>query len=61
MGKHSGRGYQPERFCDPGLCDCCQYIGAGDFICDVCMEVVVSDWELTANYLMCKGEDYESV
>lgn len=22
------------RMCDPGMCDCCQYIGEGDFICD---------------------------
>ena len=23
-----------KRFCDPGVCDCCQYIGEGDFLCD---------------------------
>ena len=46
----------PHRFCDPGVCDCCLYIGEGDFLCDKHMEIVVSDWEPTENYLMCNKE-----
>ena len=39
------------------MCDCCQYIGEGDFLCDKYMEIVVSDWTPTENYLMCRKED----
>lgn len=41
-------------FCDPAVCDCCQYIGEGDFVCDKYLEIVVSDWEPTEEYMMCK-------
>ena len=37
-------------FCDPGMCDSCQYIGDGDFICDAHPEgpvMVVEDWQTT--------------
>jgi hypothetical protein len=44
-----------KKFCDPGVCDCCQYIGEGDFLCDKHMEIVVSDWTPTENYLMCQN------
>ena len=47
----------PKRFCDPAVCDCCQYIGEGDFLCDKHMEIVVSDWEPTENYLMCQSQN----
>lgn len=37
-------------FCDPGMCDSCQYIGEGDFIC-ACRDdgpvLVVEDWQST--------------
>ena len=47
------------RMCDPGMCDHCQYIGEGDFICDRDFSdpegvLVVSDWEPTENYMRCK-------
>lgn len=42
------------RFCDPGACDCCQYIGDGDFLCDKHQTIVVSDWEPTDDYMICK-------
>ncbi len=49
------------RMCDPGMCDNCQYLGAGDFACDnprVCrggeMVIVVSGWESTKDYMICK-------
>ena len=55
--KRNGRNKvpKPKKFCDPGVCDCCQYIGEGDFLCDKHMEIVVSDWEPTEKYLMCHG------
>ena len=46
-----------KKFCDPGVCDCCQYIGEGDFLCDKHMEIVVSDWTPTENYLMCQNRN----
>ena len=24
---------KPRKFCDPDVCNCCQYIGEGDFLC----------------------------
>ncbi len=47
----------PKKFCDPGVCDCCQYIGEGDFLCDKHMEIVVSDWAPTEYYLMCQNRN----
>ena len=47
------------RMCDPGMCDNCQYVGEGDFICDNAPEgpvLVVEDWEPNENYLRCKHE-----
>ena len=41
------------KMCDPAVCDCCQYICEGDFLCDRYMEIVVSDWEPTKYYLLC--------
>lgn len=43
------------RFCDPGACHCCQYIGDGDFLCDEHQTIVVSDWEPTEDYMCCKN------
>ena len=43
-----------EVFCDPGVCDNCQYICEGDFLCDEFEEIVISDWKPTANYMMCR-------
>ena len=51
------RNSEPKKFCDPSVCDCCQYVGEGDFLCDKHMEIVVSDWEQTENYLMCEGSN----
>lgn len=42
------------RFCDPGACHCCVYLGDGDFLCDEHLEIVVSDWEPTEEYMICK-------
>jgi len=43
-------------FCDPGMCDSCQYIGEGDFMCD-CREgepvLVVEDWQATEESKRC--------
>ncbi len=32
-----------KKFCDPGVCDCCQYIGEGEFLCHKHMEIDVSE------------------
>lgn len=42
--------------CDPAVCDNCQYICEGDFICDrkPVPVMVVSDWEPTEDFLWCK-------
>lgn len=44
-----------DRICDPDSCDCCLYIGEGDFLCDNHQVIVISDWEPTEDYLTCKG------
>lgn len=41
------------KLCDPGVCDCCQYLGEGDFLCDKHMEIVVADWKPTENFMTC--------
>lgn len=41
------------------MCDHCQYIGEGDFICDDAPErpvIVVDGWEPTENYLRCRNK-----
>lgn len=45
-----------KRFCDPAVCENCQYICEGDFICDrkLVPVMVVSDWEPTKDYAWCK-------
>ena len=53
MAKKKVRLKRP-KMCDPAVCDCCQYIGEGDFLCDKYMEIVVSDWEPTEDYLLCE-------
>ncbi len=59
-GRRGGRPFKEKpRMCDPGMCDHCQYIGEGDFICDRDLSdpegvLVVEDWEPTANYLSCR-------
>jgi len=43
--------------CDPGMCDCCQYIGEGDFICDKGPGqpvLVVKDWQPNENAGRCR-------
>ena len=57
MARRKKKKQQPERICDPAVCDCCLYVGEGDFLCDKHMEIVMSDWEPTENYLMCRRED----
>lgn len=47
--------------CDPSVCDSCQYIGEGDFVCDRYLNqpdkvMVVENWLSTENYLQCKRE-----
>lgn len=44
-------------FCDPGICEHCEYICEGDFICDKKVEpvMVICDWEPTEDFLWCKA------
>lgn len=42
------------RYCDPGACGSCLYLGEGDFLCDEHQEIVVADWQPTRHHLMCK-------
>lgn len=42
-----------EKFCDPAVCNECDYLGDGDFICWKQDEIVVTDWEPTEYFLMC--------
>ena len=42
------------RFCDPGACDHCIYLGEGDFMCDPHKVIVVADWTPTEDYMKCK-------
>jgi len=37
--------------CDPDICPYCEYIGDGDCYCDEIMEIVLSDWEPTEDYM----------
>ncbi len=61
MGKnHKGYREKP-RMCDPGMCDHCEYVGEGDFICDMFPDeeghpaiLVVEDWMPTSKYKFCK-------
>lgn len=53
--KHYPRQEKP-RICDPGMCENCQYIGDGDFICDDRPEgpvIVVEDWQPTEEAGRC--------
>ncbi len=45
-----------EIFCDPAVCDYCQYICEGDFICDrkPVPLMVIEDWVPTNEYLWCQ-------
>lgn len=56
--KHKKRNnYDPDRkqrFCDPGACDFCIYLGEGDFQCDRHDVLVVEDWTPTDEYMKCK-------
>ncbi len=61
FNRHHGRHRYREkpRMCDPGMCDHCQYIGEGDFVCtqdptDPMGVLVVSDWTPTKDHLKCK-------
>lgn len=58
MRKRRKRYSQQEkpRICDPGMCENCQYIGDGDFICDDRPEgpvIVVEDWQPTEEAGRC--------
>lgn len=37
--------------CNPDTCPNCQYIGEGDSICDITMNVVLEDWVPTEDFM----------
>ena len=39
-------------------CAHCQYIGEGDHICDVNMEIITDDWEPTDMFYHCGGKEF---
>ena len=54
------KNFRKSRFCDPGMCDHCMYLGEGDFMCDLHEDdpdkvLVISDWEPTENFMQCKN------
>ena len=51
------RAASKQRICEPSLCDHCQYIGDGDFICDEHSVIVIESWDPTENYLCCRSAD----
>ncbi len=51
-----GKESNPEKFCDPAVCDCCVYVREGYFLCYEYVEIVVADWVPTENYLMCQTQ-----
>ena len=42
------------RFCDPGMCHCCQDLGDGNFWCGQHEKMVVAGWDATGDLLYCK-------
>ena len=39
-------------------CDKCEYLGEGDYVCDEEQEIVVSSFEPTEAFLVCKGRKF---
>ena len=37
--------------CNPDICPHCQYIGEGDSLCEVTLELVLEGWEPTEDYM----------
>jgi hypothetical protein len=38
-------------YCNPDICDSCQYIGDGDSFCDEIQQMVLEDWEPTEHFM----------
>ena len=56
MSRKNKKDKKDEKTCDPMMCDNCNYIGEGDFICDRGIEpvLVMYDWAPTENFERCK-------
>lgn len=58
MAKRKKHQHQEKpRMCDPRMCDSCQYIGDGNFICYDHPDgptIVVEDWEPNENAGRCQ-------
>ena len=42
-------------------CNHCQYIGEGDYICDMSNDIVIADWQPSEDYNSCKGKEFENI
>lgn len=40
-------------------CENCIYLSEGDYLCDMLQEIVVSAFEPTEAFLVCKGRKFE--
>ena len=55
-----GRKKKDRKMCDPAVCQFCEYIGEGDFICTkdyTDAVLVMMGWTPTDNYLKCRRAD----
>ena len=42
-------------------CANCMYIGEGDHLCDVNMELITDDWEPTEMFYHCGGKEFVEI
>lgn len=60
MAKKKKGKRKRELVCDPSVCDCCQYIGGGDYFCDMHRVIVIELFQATDKYLCCCTKGRES-
>lgn len=58
MPKRYKRKYKKVPFADAPKRDCtqcanCEYLGEGDFLCDVRMKLVIQDWDMSTAFRKC--------
>ena len=42
-------------------CNNCTYVGDGDHICDMTLDLVIVEWEPTEDFYICNGKDFEEI
>lgn len=45
--------------CNCEICEHCIYIGEGGYMCEMNNDIVIDDFEPTADFYSCKGKNYE--